>query len=173
MRTGWSRIMGGVVVSAVAALVVVVAVQAGGPPSLDWSPSTGGSFDYGLTGVGKTATCFHLSGALAKMGRRVLLIDCDPQANLSEGLLGVAHNLSIEAMFKTGKTTLIGSAMGSLADGTSFLGFAPVHPPAGPVGVWNCEMDPDDFDDYLAPHVTDASRVVTCALAMPSSRLST
>ena len=41
-------------------------------------------------GVGKTSTCFHLSGALAKMGRRVLLVDCDPQANLSEGLLGVA-----------------------------------------------------------------------------------
>lgn len=39
-------------------------------------------------GVGKTSTCFHLSGALAKAGRRVLLLDCDPQANLSEGLLG-------------------------------------------------------------------------------------
>src|SRR5262249_35771945 len=39
-------------------------------------------------GVGKTSTCFHLSGTLARMGHRVLLIDCDPQANLSEGLLG-------------------------------------------------------------------------------------
>jgi chromosome partitioning protein len=39
-------------------------------------------------GVGKTSTCFHLSGALTKMGHRVLLVDCDPQANLSEGLLG-------------------------------------------------------------------------------------
>jgi chromosome partitioning protein len=39
-------------------------------------------------GTGKTSTCFHLSASLAKMGRRVLLIDCDPQANLSEGLLG-------------------------------------------------------------------------------------
>ena len=39
-------------------------------------------------GVGKTSTCFHLSGTLARMGRRVLLVDCDPQANLSEGLLG-------------------------------------------------------------------------------------
>jgi CHRD domain/Cep192 domain 4 len=64
MRRGWSRIMGGVVVSAVAALVVVVTVQAGGPPSLDWSPSTGGSFDYGLTGVGKTAAqTFTLSNS--------------------------------------------------------------------------------------------------------------
>lgn len=39
-------------------------------------------------GVGKTSTCFHLSGTLAKAGRRVLLIDTDPQSNLTEGLLG-------------------------------------------------------------------------------------
>ena len=39
-------------------------------------------------GVGKTSTCFHLSGTLAKAGKRVLLIDTDPQANLTEGLLG-------------------------------------------------------------------------------------
>jgi chromosome partitioning protein len=39
-------------------------------------------------GTGKSSTCFHTSHALAKRGRRVLLIDLDPQANLSEGLLG-------------------------------------------------------------------------------------
>ena len=30
-------------------------------------------------GVGKTSTCFHLSGALARMGRRVFLIDAIPR----------------------------------------------------------------------------------------------
>ncbi|MBV8236446.1 MAG: ParA family protein [Acidimicrobiia bacterium] len=39
-------------------------------------------------GVGKTSSCHHLAGALATMGRRVLLIDDDPQASLSQGLLG-------------------------------------------------------------------------------------
>jgi chromosome partitioning protein len=39
-------------------------------------------------GVGKTSTCFHVAGALAKRGQRILLIDTDPQANLTEGLLG-------------------------------------------------------------------------------------
>ena len=39
-------------------------------------------------GTGKTSTCFHLSHALARKGRRVLLIDLDPQSNLSEGFLG-------------------------------------------------------------------------------------
>lgn len=86
------------------------------------------------------------------------------QRYLIEGLWGVAGNLSIEAMFKTGKTTLIGSAAGSLADGTAFLGFATVHKPAGRVGIWNCEMDPDDFDDYLRPHVADTSRIVPAHL---------
>jgi chromosome partitioning protein len=41
-------------------------------------------------GVSKTSFCFHVAGALAKQGRRVLLIDTDPQANLSEGFLGAS-----------------------------------------------------------------------------------
>lgn len=39
-------------------------------------------------GVGKTSTTHHLAGTLARMGRRILLIDNDPQASLTQGLLG-------------------------------------------------------------------------------------
>lgn len=39
-------------------------------------------------GVGKTSTCHHLAGTLAKRGKRVLLIDNDPQASLTQGFLG-------------------------------------------------------------------------------------
>ena len=39
-------------------------------------------------GVGKTSTCYHLAGALALGGKRVLLVDNDPQASLTQGFLG-------------------------------------------------------------------------------------
>src|SRR6516165_3507905 len=39
-------------------------------------------------GVGKTSTCYHLAGTLALAGRRVLLVDNDPQASLTQGFLG-------------------------------------------------------------------------------------
>ncbi len=39
-------------------------------------------------GVGKTSTCHHVSGALAAAGRRILLVDNDPQASLTQGFFG-------------------------------------------------------------------------------------
>jgi chromosome partitioning protein len=39
-------------------------------------------------GVGKSTTTFHLGGTLAKLGRRVLLVDNDPQASLTQGAIG-------------------------------------------------------------------------------------
>jgi chromosome partitioning protein len=56
-------------------------------------------------GVGKTSSVYHLGGTLAKGGRRVLVVDADPQANLTAGLLGadIARDLpaasTIAAMF--------------------------------------------------------------------------
>jgi chromosome partitioning protein len=37
-------------------------------------------------GVGKTTTIINLGTALADLGRRVLVVDCDPQANATSGL---------------------------------------------------------------------------------------
>ncbi len=42
-------------------------------------------------GCGKSSTCFHLAGAFAAAGHRVLLVDADPQGSLSQGFFGSAE----------------------------------------------------------------------------------
>lgn len=44
-------------------------------------------------GVGKTTSVIHLGAAIADLGRRVLLVDLDPQGHLAEGFGIVSDNL--------------------------------------------------------------------------------
>src|SRR5262245_9738309 len=47
-------------------------------------------------GVGKTSTTHHLAGTLAAAGRRVLLVDNDPQASLSQGFWGPVATAALD-----------------------------------------------------------------------------
>jgi chromosome partitioning protein len=48
-------------------------------------------------GVGKSTMVFHLGGTLAKLGRRVLIVDNDPQSSLTQGALGPDAALALPA----------------------------------------------------------------------------
>jgi chromosome partitioning protein len=47
-------------------------------------------------GVGKTSCTHHLAGALASMGKSVLLLDNDPQSSLSQGFWGPVASREID-----------------------------------------------------------------------------
>lgn len=52
-------------------------------------------------GVSKTTTCFNLGWMLANKGKRVLLVDCDPQCNLTGMALGFRGASDLETIYKS------------------------------------------------------------------------
>ena len=80
-------------------------------------------------GSGKTTTARSLAAALAERGRRVLMVDLDPQASLSEGCGIELHRLA-----QTTYHVLLGSArLADVIDAGRGAGRhrAGEHPPLG------------------------------------------
>jgi len=47
-------------------------------------------------GCGKSSTCFHLAGAFAASGKRVLLVDVDPQGSISQAFFLIENLLRVD-----------------------------------------------------------------------------
>jgi len=69
------------------------------------------TFAHSKGGTGKTSTCISIAGYLAKAGKKVLVVDIDPQGNATSGL-GIDKNSLDGSMFgvmneKTGISNVI------------------------------------------------------------------
>ncbi|HEY5854250.1 MAG TPA: ParA family protein [Aldersonia sp.] len=74
-------------------------------------------------GVGKTTSTINLGAALAEYGRRVLLVDLDPQGALSAGL-GVAHHdleLTVHDLLIESRVSIDDVLMRTRVDGLDLL----------------------------------------------------
>ena len=129
-------------------------------------------------GVGKTTLTVNVGAALAKMGKKVLLIDSDPQCNLTSYLFddSVVNDILDNSETSAGKT--IWSALKPVAD---IIGSVkPVTP--YPTNIDNLYLLPGDirlakFETILADSWTDCFKRklgglnTTCAISSLTSSL--
>ena len=92
-------------------------------------------------GVGKTTTTINLSACLAQLGRRVLLVDLDPQANATSGL-GLEKTVGASAY-----CPLLGE--GTLADKICPTAFERLHIVPSEVDMCGAEIEIARAENHL------------------------
>jgi len=110
-------------------------------------------------GVSKTTTTFNLGWMLARKGKRVLLVDCDPQCNLTGMVFGFKGSEDFDAIYKAG-------GIRNIRDG---LAPAFESRPA-PIEAVECEQIPGQSNMFLIPgHIGLAEYEVTLGIAQELS----
>jgi cellulose biosynthesis protein BcsQ len=90
-------------------------------------------------GVGKTTLTFHVAEALVSLGKRVLLVDSDPQCNLTSYLIDADVVDDMLDSSETDAGSTLWSALKPVADGTGDLKLIK------PVGVGDLFLLPGDI----------------------------
>jgi cellulose biosynthesis protein BcsQ len=110
-------------------------------------------------GVSKTTTAFNLGWKLANKGKRVLLVDCDPQCNLSGMVLGFKAAEELEKVYS-------GEGVRNIKEGLA-PAFESRPTPIKPVV---CEAVSGNADLFLLPgHIGLAEYEVTLGIAQELS----
>jgi chromosome partitioning protein len=73
------------------------------------------TFSHHKGGTGKTTSCLNIAGFLVKAGKKVLVVDCDPQANATVGL-GYGSQTTGRNMYDVFMSGAEGFAETTLAD---------------------------------------------------------
>ncbi len=47
---------------------------------------------YGKGGIGKSTTTQNLTAGLGEMGKKIMIVGCDPKADSTRLILGASHN---------------------------------------------------------------------------------
>ncbi len=110
-------------------------------------------------GVSKTTTAFNLGWMIASKGKKVLLVDCDPQCNLTGMVLGYKGASELEKFYRTKKNQ-------NIRDGLA-PAFESRPTPVEPV---ECVRVKDQENLFLLPgHIGLAEYEVTLGIAQELS----
>lgn len=112
-------------------------------------------------GCAKTTSVVNIAGYMAKMGRKVLVVDCDPQANATQFLLmenepvadtivsAISGEKDLKVPATVDKDALEGYA--ELIDTINMLKINGVNPDLSVLGVYlTIYNDRESFDRYMA-----------------------
>ena len=113
-------------------------------------------------GVSKTTTTFHLGWKLAELGKRVLIVDADPQCNLTGLTLGIMDYDSLFGFYDSKRNNDIFSSIAPVFG----MGNAAFH------GIQSYDITPTQNENMkiLAGHIRLSELDIQVATAVTSSR---